>query len=119
MNPNPPATPAASAVRPESIEVRLRSEQRRYTAVAGDRVVGFAEYSRIGRKMLFTHTEVDEAIRRHGVAGVLVERALDDVRARGLVVRPLCAFVAAWINQHPDYLDLVDPIDRERMSTTT
>ena len=34
--------------------------------------------------------------------------ALDDIRARGLVVVPLCPFVARYVERHPEYDDLVD-----------
>ena len=43
-----------------------------------------------------------------GVASQLVRWALDDVRARGLVLVPVCPFVKAFIARHPDeYGDLV------------
>ena len=43
----------------------------------------------------------------HGVGSALVQGALEDIRARGLKVRPLCPFVAAYIERHPEYGDLV------------
>jgi hypothetical protein len=36
-----------------------------------------------------------------------VEGALDDLRARGLALVPLCPFVAGYIERHPGYADLV------------
>ncbi len=42
-----------------------------------------------------------------GVGGTLVHGALDDVRRQHLPVLPLCSFVKAWIDRHPDYVDLV------------
>jgi uncharacterized protein len=36
-----------------------------------------------------------------------VRGALDDMRARGLKVAPVCPFVAAYIRRHPEYADLV------------
>ena len=33
--------------------------------------------------------------------------ALDDVRAAGASVQPLCPFVRSFIADHPEYLDLV------------
>ena len=41
------------------------------------------------------------------VGSVLVRGALDDIRAAGRTVRPLCPFVRAWIDRHPEYADLV------------
>jgi predicted GNAT family acetyltransferase len=37
-----------------------------------------------------------------------VPTALDEVRTAGLRVRPLCWFVAGWIDRHPDYRNLLD-----------
>lgn len=55
----------------------------------------------------FTHTEVPESLRGHGVAGKLVRGALDQVRARGEHVVPECPYVASFIQKHPEYQDLV------------
>ena len=33
--------------------------------------------------------------------------ALEDVRGKGLVVVPLCPFIARYIQHHPEYHDLV------------
>ena len=38
----------------------------------------------------------------------LVSGVLDDIRARGLEVVPLCPFAAAYIRRHPEYADLVE-----------
>jgi predicted GNAT family acetyltransferase len=36
-----------------------------------------------------------------------VAAVLDDIRARGMKVRPRCPFVARFIREHPQYADLV------------
>jgi predicted GNAT family acetyltransferase len=83
-------------------------EAGRYEARAGDRVLGLAAYQRRGDRVVFTHTEVDPDAEGSGVGSTLVGGALDDVRAHGLRVVPLCSFVRGWIERHPDYADLVD-----------
>ncbi|SNS03118.1 hypothetical protein SAMN06893096_101456 [Geodermatophilus pulveris] len=83
-------------------------EAGRYEAREGDRVLGLAAYRRHGERVVFTHTEVDPAAGGRGVGGTLVRGALDDVRARGLRAVPLCPFVRAWLDRHPDYADLVE-----------
>ncbi|MEW6420481.1 MAG: GNAT family N-acetyltransferase [Deinococcota bacterium] len=37
----------------------------------------------------------------------MVQAALDDTRAQGCRVVPACPFVAAFIQKHPGYADLV------------
>ena len=42
------------------------------------------------------------------MGSTLARVALDEVRADGTrTVRPLCPFIKAWIDKHPDYADLV------------
>jgi uncharacterized protein len=41
-----------------------------------------------------------------------VQGTLDDLRARGLALVPLCPFVADFITRHPEYADLVTPDQR-------
>lgn len=57
--------------------------------------------------LVMSHTEVPDGMRGQGVGGRLVEGALDDVRSRGELVEPTCPFVASWIQEHPEYADLV------------
>jgi uncharacterized protein len=45
-----------------------------------------------------------------GLGGRLAREALDDARARGLIVMPFCPFIAAYIERHlEEYSDLVAP----------
>ncbi len=82
-------------------------EQNRYEIRDGDRLLGIADYERRGDQVRFTHTEVDPSAGESGLGSTLVRAALDDVRAKGGSVVPLCSFVRGWIGKHPDYADLV------------
>jgi uncharacterized protein len=73
----------------------------------GAQVLGFAEYHRDGRTVVFTHTVVRPENEGQGVGSTLVRGALDAVRARGDDVLALCPFVKAWVDRHPDYQDLL------------
>lgn len=55
----------------------------------------------------FTHTEVPEELGGRGIGSKLAQGALDQVRARGLKVVPLCPFIKAWIEKHPAYQELL------------
>jgi predicted GNAT family acetyltransferase len=63
------------------------------------------------------HTEVDLAQEGKGLASTLVRGALDDIRARGGVIVPLCPYVIGFLRRHPDYEDLVDRDMTERIDT--
>ena len=68
---------------------------------------GLAAYELDGDVITFTHTEIDDAYEGQGLGSRLARYALDDARARGLRVRPLCPFIKTWIKRHEDYQDLV------------
>jgi len=80
----------------------------RYEAHLDGALAGFADYKLTNSLIVFPHTEVDPAFGGQGVGGAIVQFALDDVRAAGThKVMPVCPFVKAWIERHPDYADLV------------
>ena len=84
-------------------------EASRYEARVGGELAGFAAYRLSPVRITFTHTEVAPAFAGGGVASHLARQALDDARARGLAVRPLCPFISAYIRRHQEYADLVVP----------
>lgn len=79
--------------------------QRFETQVEGQ--VCVLEYRIRVDSMEFHHTGVPQALGGRGIAAALTRFALDAARARGMHVVPSCSYVAAWIEQHPDYADLV------------
>ncbi len=90
------------------IEVVNNREHRRFEAVVGGALAGFSEYELDDKRIIFTHTEVDDSYEGQGVGSVLVRGALDEVRLEGTHrVVPRCPFVKAFIDRHPDYADLM------------
>jgi len=88
-----------------SVEVRNNPDRSRYEAWVDDVLAGFSQYHLRGNRIVFIHTEVH--LEGRGVGGTLVREALDDVRRQGtLTVVPLCPFVKAYIEKHPQYADL-------------
>jgi len=80
----------------------------RYTGSVEGRFAAIVETAPSGRLVIFTHTQTDPSFEGQGVASQLVRWALDDVRARGLHVVPVCPFVKSYIAKHEDeYGDLV------------
>jgi hypothetical protein len=92
-----------------SIRVADNPSEHRYEVFVDDELAGLAVYRVEPGRLVFTHAEVDDAFGGMGVGGTLAAAALDDVRARGLQVVPQCPFIAAYIERHPDYADLVVP----------
>ena len=90
-----------------NVEIVDQPEQDRYIAVLDGAVIGRADYVRTGAYLAIPHTQVDPAHGGQGIGGRMVRFALDDIRARGLKVRPACPFVAHYITDHPEYADLL------------
>ncbi len=57
--------------------------------------------------MIIDHTYAPPAARGTGVAARMVAQAVEDARARGLKVRPLCTYAAAQFRRHPEWSDLL------------
>ena len=97
-----------------SVTVRNNPVFSRYEVYDGDELAGFTEYHLYRDEIAFIHTETDPAFAGRGLAGQLVQKALDDVRIRGLAVLPFCPYVRKFIVRHPEYIDLVPAGQRAR-----
>ncbi len=88
--------------------VRDDSEELRYELLDDSgAVIGEIRYVLELGAVTLVHTEVDPAFQGHGLAGELVQGAMNDLRARGLKVIPVCPYVRAWLRRHPEQADLV------------
>ena len=89
------------------MEIRHAADSSRYELVVDDRVTGVADYEDTGAALVFFHTEVDPDRQGQGLGSTLVQGALDDVRRSGRAIVPRCPFVAHFLDEHPEYQDLV------------
>ena len=90
-----------------SPEVRHNAARSRYEITLDGRLAGFADYRADADTIVFPHTEIEPSLRNQGLGAELVRGALDDVRARGGRVVAQCWYVAEFIDQHPEYADLL------------
>jgi hypothetical protein len=95
------------------VTVRRNPDAQRYEALVDDEVAGFTQYRERPGLIAFVHTEVDPNFEHQGVASTLIGEALDDARRRELAVLPFCPFVEAYIQSHPEYVELVPESQRE------
>jgi len=87
-------------------EVRDNKDKSRFELdVEGG--VAFANYRLTPKAVIITHTETPRALRGRGVASELVRGALELIRADGSKVVAGCGFVVDYLNQHPEFADLV------------
>lgn len=65
-------------------------------------------YSKAGaNRLIIDHTGVPDALRGKGAGQALVKRAVEDARAAGVKIIPLCPFAKAQIEKHPEWQDVL------------
>ena len=74
--------------------------------VDGQRCV--LDYRLVGSVAHIHHTGVPAALQGRGLAAALVQQVLAQVRLLGWRVRPLCSYVRAYMQRHPETQDLLD-----------
>lgn len=82
--------------------------RHRYEATVGEDLLGVAVYERDADVVVLTHTVVEPSAEGQGIGSALASAALEAARAEGRRVVPQCSFMAGWIDDHPEYADLVD-----------
>jgi predicted GNAT family acetyltransferase/glutaredoxin len=98
---------AAGSPSPADAEVVDVPEKSRYELRLDGHLIGVAAYRRRDGLIALTHTEVAESCEGRGCGSRLAAAALDDARRQGLRVLPLCPFIAHYVEQHPEYQELV------------
>ena len=78
----------------------------RFEMAVGD-AVAFVAYRREGNRFALIHTEVPERVAGRGMGSRLVRGVLDRLRAEGGRIVPQREFVAAFIERHPGYRDVL------------
>jgi predicted GNAT family acetyltransferase len=81
--------------------------RRRFEILVDTSLAGIADYQLRPGVVIFTHTKVESAYEGKGVGTALARGALDQVRERGERVVARCPFIAAFIERHPEYSDLL------------
>ncbi len=65
------------------------------------------QYTVAGHVLALVHTEIPESMRGSGVASTLAKAGFDYAREHHMKVDVVCPFVAAFLESHPEYSDLV------------
>jgi predicted GNAT family acetyltransferase len=95
---------------PLSEELIDNVDQGRFELHRDDILVGWLYYNRLRpNRYALRHTEVEPSHQRQGVAGAMVRRVLDEVRAREGTITAICPFVADFLSRTTAYADVIDP----------
>lgn len=104
-----------------AITVRHNPDAACYELLVGDAVVGEARYRPFedptGPQRIFHRTVVDEAYGGRGLGSRLAAFALEDTTVTGFRVVPVCSYVSAFLERHPEYADNVVEVRDEHLAT--
>jgi uncharacterized protein len=90
-----------------AIELEETGSKGRYVH-RGDGAEAEMTFSKAGDHLIIIdHTEVPDAFRGQGVGVRLVERAVQDARASGKKIMPLCPFANAQFKRHSEWQDVL------------
>jgi uncharacterized protein len=100
---------SSSSETAETDELRIidNSQLNRYEVFVGPVLAGFADYHAQPGLVTLKHTEIKPAFRERGIGSRLIAGALADIREREAGVLPICPFVRAYLQRHPEYADMV------------
>ncbi|MGW5781790.1 GNAT family N-acetyltransferase [Streptomyces sp. NPDC003863] len=93
--------------------VRRVDVRHRYEILVDGERAGLTAYRDRDDRRVFFHTEVGEAYAGRGLASILIEQALTDVRASGMRIVPVCPYVAKFLKKHDEFADITDPVTPE------
>lgn len=81
----------------------------RYVLRGPDGTEAEVTFTRIGdSRIILDHTGVPNVFRGQGIGVRLVARAVEDARASGKTILPLCPFAAAQFKRHPEWADVLE-----------
>ncbi len=86
----------------DDLRVTDNPERHRFEAHLDGRVVAISTYRLVDDRIVFRHTETDDALEGRGIGSVLARSALAWAAQQGLAVVPQCAFVRGFLERHPE-----------------
>ena len=93
-----------------------RPDGGRFEARVGGGVVEL-DYDRGPDSIEFHHTGTSHSLRGRGLAGEVVEHALNWAATQGLRLIPSCSYVALWLQRHPRWQRLLAPTRAQTVLT--
>lgn len=94
------------------MDITNNPAEKRFELNVGENIAALY-YSMFEGKLYLNHTEVPEALQGQGIAGKLVEGALEYARANNLPIVPMCPYANKYIQRNPQYQELLDVSERK------
>ena len=86
---------------------RIGTSDGHYRLTVDGEEVGELDFHHRGDVRVLPHVGVRRPYEGRGLAAQLTRRALDDARADGVQVDPVCPYVAAYLRRHREDHDLL------------
>jgi predicted GNAT family acetyltransferase len=91
-----------------SKQLTHEADANRYTLMIDGQLAAVADYRINGDAISFHHTFTQPNLRGRGLAGEVVEFAVDDVEKNSTRrIVPMCWYVADWFEAHPERASLL------------
>ncbi|MGW6902205.1 GNAT family N-acetyltransferase [Streptomyces sp. NPDC054919] len=87
--------------------------KHRYEILLDGTTAGHTAYRDRDDQRVFYHTKIYDAFAGQGLAAILVQQALTDVRTSGKRIVPVCPYVAKFLKKHDEFADITDPVTPE------
>jgi uncharacterized protein len=91
----------------KDIKVNFEEKANRFAVRLNGKIAYLTYEKKDDKKVAFDHTYVPEDYRHQGIAGELTETAMEWAKKNNLMVIPACSYVRWWIDQNPEYKDMV------------
>ncbi len=65
--------------------------------------IAFIEYNLENGLLTLVHTEVPETLRGQGAGSAIILKTLEYARENNFTIKPVCPFVVAYIQRHPEW----------------
>ena len=76
-------------------------ERSRYELHVGDVIASTADYHRRDDVVVVSYVRTEPELRGRGMSDRLMQGLLDDLRANGLRIEPVCWVAVAYVEHHP------------------
>ncbi|MER6345285.1 GNAT family N-acetyltransferase [Streptomyces sp. NPDC001595] len=86
-----------------SVTITRVDESNRLEAYVDGQLAGLVEYIPAKGVLAFVHTEVLPEREGQGIGSALARASLEMVRRADVKFLPVCPFIAAWADRHPEF----------------
>jgi uncharacterized protein len=91
----------------DNLEIMHNAKSNRFEVQLNGELA-MAQYMRQGDTLRLTYTVVPPNYRGQGIAAKLAHAVLEYAKAEGLQVQPICSYMAAYVEGHPEYKSLTE-----------